>query len=112
VSIDHTENVTIDTVLSQEFVPAQGFLMAGLAVFGYAAEVMQIAGTVQAQPDNKALRRKKSAPFLVEESTVGLNAVCNALVWWFVLSLNRHNLAKVFQSQHGWFATMPGKADR
>jgi hypothetical protein len=110
--IDNTEDIAIDPVLSQEFIPMYCFLVSGIAVFGDSAAVMQFLGTVQTEPDNKALRRKKSAPFLVEESPIGLHAVCNTPVRGFVLALQRHNPAKVVQSQHGWFTAMPRKADQ
>jgi len=110
--IDHTENIAIDPVLSQELISTYCFLVSWIAVFGDSAAVMQFLGTVQAEPDNKALRRKKSTPFLVEEGSIGLDSVCNAPVRGLVLALHRHNLAKVVQSQHDWFAAMPGKADQ
>jgi len=112
VRINHTEDIATDLVLSQEFVSAYCFLVSGIAVSGDSAAVMQYLGTVQAEPDNKALGGKKSAPLLVEEGPIGLYAVCNAPVRGFVPVLQRHNLTKVVQSQHGRFTAMPGKADQ
>ena len=110
--IDHTEDIAINPVLSQESVCAHCLLVRGIALFADAAAVMQFLGTVQAEPDNKALRREKSAPFLVEEGAIGLHAVCNAPVRGFVFALQRYNLTKVVQSQHGRFTPMPGKANQ
>jgi len=110
--INNTEDIAINPVLSQEFIPTHCFLVSGTSIFSDSAAVMLFPGTVQAEPDNKALRRKKSTPVLVDESPIGLNPVCNAPVRWLILALQRHNLAIVVQSQHGWFTAMPGKADQ
>jgi hypothetical protein len=51
------------------------------------------------------------APILIEESTVGLYTVSDALVKGLMLALYLHNVAKVVQPQDGWFPTMPGKVN-
>jgi len=50
-------------------------------------------------------------PVLIEESTVCLDAVSDALVAGLMLVLQRHDLAKVVQPQDDRLTTMPGKVD-
>ncbi len=86
--------------------------MGGLLVLGDAVSVMHLRGTVQAKSNSETLCRKKAAPVLIEEGSVGLNTVGDAPVRGLMLALQRHNLAKVVQSQDGRFPAMPGEQRR
>jgi hypothetical protein len=72
---------------------------------------MHLLRPVEAKAYGKALRRQKMTPVLIEESTIGLDAVGDALVTGLMFVLKRHDLAKVVQPQEDWFTTMPGKVD-
>ncbi|MBA7708952.1 hypothetical protein ES703_117857 [subsurface metagenome] len=69
--------------------------MGGLLVLGDAVLVMHFLRTVQAESNSKALCRQKTAPVIIEEDSVCLHTVSDALVRGLMLALQRHNLAKV-----------------
>ena len=85
--------------------------MGRVLALGDAVPIVHLLRTVQAKPYGKALCLQKATPVLIEESTIGLHTVGDALVSRLMLALQRRNLAKVIQPQDRWFPTMPGKVD-
>ena len=83
----HAENITRDFVLTQEFIPAHHLLMRGLLAFVDAVRIVHILRPIQAEPDGKAFRGQKAAPLLIEEGSVRLHAVANALPQGLMLAL-------------------------
>jgi len=72
---------------------------------------MHLLGTVQTESNGETLVREEAAPVLIEEGSVGLNAVDDAPIWGVMLSLQRHNPAKVVQAQNGRLPAVPRKPD-
>jgi len=85
--------------------------MGGFPIFCDAVPVMHFHRTIQAQSDSKTLGRKKAAPVLIEEDSVGLNTVSDVPVIGLMFTLERNNFAEVVQTQDGRFPAMPGKTD-
>ena len=107
----HTQYIARDSVLPQELIPTHRLLVGGVLALGDAILIVHFLGTVQAKPNNKTLGLQKVTPLFIEESTVGLHTVGDALVRGLMLALQRRNLAKVVQPQDGRFPAMPGKVD-
>ena len=109
--MDHAQYIARDSVLPQEFIPTHRLLVGRILALGYAVPIVHFLRPVQAKPHGKALCRQKAAPVLIEENTVGLHTIGDALVRGLMLALERHNLAKIVQPQDGRFPTVPGKVD-
>jgi hypothetical protein len=107
----HAQYIARDLVLPQKPIPTHRFLMGGVLALSDAVPIMHLLRTVQAKAYGKALSRQKATPILIEESTVGLHTVGDALVTGLMLALQRHNLPKVVQPQDDRLTTMPGKVD-
>ncbi len=107
----HAQYVARDLVLLQEPIPTHRFLVGGVLALGDAVPIMHLLRSVEAKAYGKALCRQKTAPVLIEESTVCLDTVGDALITGLMLALQCHNLAKVVQPQDDRLSTMPGKVD-
>jgi hypothetical protein len=107
----HAQYIARDLVLPQEPIPTHRFLVGGVLALGDAVPIMHLLRPVEAKAYGKALCRQKMTPVLIEESTVCLNTVGDAFVTGLMLSLQRHDLAKVVQPQDDRLTTMPGKVD-
>ena len=111
VGVHHTEDFARHVVPLQELVATDCLLKGGFLVLGDAVQVVQRLRTVEADPNGKPLCRQETAPLLVEQGAVGLDAVRDAPVGRLVLMLQGHKLTKIIQPQDARFPTMPGKAD-
>jgi len=70
---------------------------------------MYLLRAINADTYGKTLFRKKTAPFVIEESAIGLDSIHNSLMAGLMLALKRHNLTEVVHPEEGWFPSMPGK---
>ena len=107
----HAQYIARDSVLPQEFIPTHRLLVGGTLALGDTVLIVHFRRSVQAKPHGKALCRQKATPVLIEENAVGLHTVGDTPAWRLVLTLQRHNIAKVVQPQDGRLPTMPGKVD-
>jgi hypothetical protein len=107
----YAQYIARDLVLSQEPIPAYCLLVGGVFVLGDTVPIMHLLRPVEAKAHGKALCRQKMAPVLIEESTVCLDTVGDALVTGLMPMLQRHDPPKVVQPQDDRLTTMPGKVD-
>jgi len=108
----HAQYIARDLVLLQEPIPTHRFLVGGALALGDAVPIMHLLRPVETKAYGKALCRQEMTPVLVEESTVCLDTIGDALVTGLMLVLQRHDLAKVVQPQDDRFTSMPGKVDQ
>jgi hypothetical protein len=107
----YAQYIARDPILLQEIIPMHRFLVGGVLIPSDPVPIMHLLRPVEAKAYGKALCRQETTPILIEESTVCLDAVSDALVTGLMLALQRHDLAKVVKPQEDWFTTMPGKVD-
>jgi len=110
-SMHNAQYITRDVVLLQEPVTTHRFLVGGVLALGDPVLIMHLLRPIEAKAYGEALCRQKLAPVLIEESTVCLDTVGDALVTGLMLTLHRHDLAKVVYPQEGRLTSMPGKVD-
>jgi hypothetical protein len=91
----YAQYIARDLVLPQEPIPTHRFLVGGVLALGDAVSIMHLLRPVEAKAYGKAFCRQKLTPVLIEESTVCLDTVGDALVTGLMLALQRHDLAKV-----------------
>jgi hypothetical protein len=73
---------------------------------------MKVLRAVQAQPHGKSRLFKKRAPGVIQQGSVGLDAVLNQDALGPVFFLKAQGLFKKIQACQGGFPAMPGKADK
>jgi hypothetical protein len=83
----HAQDIARNLVLPQKFIPTHRLLVGGMLALSDTIPIVHFLRTVQTKPYGKALRRQKTAPVLIEESTVGLYTVADALVRGLMLAL-------------------------
>ena len=109
--MDYAQEIARDPVLPQEPIPTHCFPVGGGLALGDAVPIVHLLRTVEAKAYGKTLCRQETAPVLIEESAIGLDAVGDALITGLMLALQRHDLPKVVEPQEGRFPPMPGKVD-
>jgi hypothetical protein len=72
-----------------------------------AVEIVQFSWTIQTETDAEVFGCEESAPLFIEQDAVCLHPIKYALVMGSVLPLERNNSFEIFQSQQGWFASVP-----
>ena len=107
----YAKYIARDLVLPQESIPTHRFLVGRVLALGDTVTIMHLLWPVEAKANGKALCRQKMAPVLIEESTVCLDAISDALVTGLMLALQRHDLPKVVQPKDDRLTTMPGKVN-
>jgi len=79
--IDGAKNVEVDLMLAK-FAPALHHLVKGaLAAAINAIGVVDFAGSVDAQADQKIVFLEERAPFVVKKDAIGLKGVFHCLLW-------------------------------
>ncbi len=73
--------------------------------------VMQLARAVNAQAEQEMELSEKTAPFLVDQGAVGLDAVRDDLPRPTVFFHQGERALQERQSHQRWFATLPGQLD-
>jgi hypothetical protein len=112
IGMDNAEDITQYPVLSQQLVPVHDLPVGGFVAFGYAVSIVDFLRAVQTETDGEALHRKKPAPVLIEQDTICLQAIYDALVTGPMFSLQLHDLFKVVLPQEQRLPAMPRKGNR
>ena len=111
VGADDAEDVGRDAVAAQDVVAAHRVVEGRPAVAGQAIAVVDLARTVEAEPDREPLGREEPAPFVVEERAVGLQAVGDRPSRRAEPALDLDDPAEVIEAEDGRLAAVPGEAD-
>ena len=98
VRMDNTEYIVRNLVLHEELVAVHHPFMCRLLFLAQTVSVMEIVGTVDADPHAKTFLRKKTAPVFIEESTVGLNAIPYSLAREPIFPLERCDFSEVIKT--------------
>ena len=94
-------------LISLDWLRAHGLLKGRSAVLGDAVAIMHLLWAIETKPNNPTLRRKKAAPVLVQEGSIGLHAIENTPTGRLMFTLQCHDPAKVIQPQDCRFSAMP-----
>ncbi len=106
-----TQEIDRDLVLAQEPIALHHLPVRGLPVLGHAIDVVQRRWTVEAEPDAKMFSRKKTAPVVIKEHAVRLDAVGDAPARGQVFALEPGYLAEIVYPEDGRLAAVPEEID-
>ena len=73
--IDDGEGVELCSMFFQQIQTAHHAFESGALLFIHAVGVVQVCRSINADADKEAMLREKSAPFVIEQRAVGLDAV-------------------------------------
>ena len=109
--IYETQDVVFYPVLLQESIPSHGPLKGLLTTLINSVSIMQMLRAIEAYSYGKVLSGQESAPFVVEEGSIRLDAVGETVLGGTVLFLYCNNFFEVVQPQNRRLTSVPGKAD-
>jgi hypothetical protein len=109
--VHYAQYIARDLVLLQKPIAAHRFLVGGVLVFGDTVPIMHLLRPIEAKAYDKALFRQETAPVLIEESTVCLDTIGDALFTGLMLALQRHDLPKIVKAQDHRLTTVPREVD-
>ena len=111
VAIDHAQQGERHFGCGQPGGGGEGAVEAGLAALGGAVAVVQFARAVHAETDHEAVCLEEGHPLIVEQQTIGLQVVLDALARFAMTRLELDHAAKEAQPHHRRFAPLPGEDD-
>jgi len=103
------EDVEVDLVALQHLAPAHDALKGRLAALVDAVGVVQFTRPVHAEADEEVVLLEELRPVVVEQHSVGLEAVVDAHAGLFVLLLVTDGLAEEVEAHQGRLAALPGE---
>jgi len=107
-SVDGTENINIDTVVP-ETVPAPDHrIKTALAIRSHTVGIVEIPGSVNAQPNQVIILLEECRPGIIDEGAVGLNGVKNVLMRLAVTVCQFNRSPEKVQSPEHRFTALPG----
>ncbi|GBC97994.1 hypothetical protein HRbin17_00489 [bacterium HR17] len=110
-TVDDAEDVELNTVLLQQLEGSVNFVKSRFATFVNTVSIVQLFQSVHAQPDQKIMLFKKSAPFVIQQDAVGLKGVFDFHAGFAILLLQLHSLAKEVKPHQSRFAALPAESD-
>lgn len=109
VPVDDGQGIEGNLMLAQQRGRRHHQIEGGFAAAGYPVFVVQCAGPVDGEADQKAVLLEKPAPLVIEQDAVGLQVVADADPGRAMLLLQRHYPAKVVDAEQGRFTALPGE---
>ena len=110
-SVHGRERAEGHAVLLQQPGCSEGLIEGRFALFGEAIGVVQLARTIETQPDEELVLGKEGTPFVIEQSPVGLDVVGDTTAGRRMLSLQLNDLAKKRKAQNRRLTAMPSEND-
>ena len=105
--MNHADDIGVDVVLAEQFIAAHGRGVTGPAATGDAIGVVQFRRPVEAEAHAEVLGLEETAPLVVEEHSVGLDAVADAPAGGAVPALDLEDLAKELHAEDGGLSAVP-----
>ena len=108
VVVDHSERIPVDVVAVEQTYGIDNFVEGGASLSIASVSVVLVFRSVDRDSDEEVVALEKFAPFVVEKSAVGLQAVCYCVA--FAVDLLEMNSPLVErQRAHHSLASVPGK---